>query len=130
LAKTYAQVCPLARTLDLIGDRWTLLIVRDLYFGSTRFKDLLAASPGMPTKILSDRLKLLEAHGLVERRLYSQHPLRASYHLTEAGLSLKPVMETIAEWGLEHVVPERERSAVEQGMRTQFSAAEARLAAE
>ena len=72
-------------TLDIIGERWTIIIIRDLYFGRSRFNELLESSPGMSTKILSERLKLLEAHGLVERRIYSEHPLRAEYSLTPAG---------------------------------------------
>ncbi len=102
MAKSYEQMCPIARTLDIVGDRWTLLILRDLFFGSTRFNQFLASSEGLPPKILSDRLKRLERHDLVERVVYSQHPLRAEYRLTEKGLSLKPVLGAIAEWGIEH----------------------------
>jgi DNA-binding HxlR family transcriptional regulator len=111
--RSYAQLCPIARTLDLIGDRWTLLIVRDLFFGSTKFKEFIEHSPGMPTKILADRLKSLEAHGLVQRSVYSEHPLRAEYHLTDAGRSLEPVLAAIAGWGMEHAVTPAERRAIE-----------------
>ena len=86
-------------TLDVIGERWTIIIIRDLYFGRSRFNELLESSPGMSTKILSERLKLLEAHGLVERRIYSEHPLRAEYSLTPRGMSLEPVLNAIGEWG-------------------------------
>lgn len=102
MPRPYNQVCPIARTLDMIGDRWTLLVVRDLFLGRTRFKEFLATSPGLPPKVLSDRLKKLEEHALVERVVYSQHPLRAEYRLTGKGRSLEPVMEAIVRWGLEH----------------------------
>ena len=102
MPKPYNQTCPNARTLDIIGDRWTMLIVRDLFLGETRFNQFLASSPGLPPKLLADRLKKLLEHGLVQRVIYSQHPLRAEYGLTEIGLSLRPVMEAIARWGLDH----------------------------
>jgi DNA-binding HxlR family transcriptional regulator len=104
MARSYDQHCPIAMTLDIIGERWTIIIIRDLYFGRSRFNELLEASPGMSTKILSERLKLLEAHGLVERRVYSQHPLRAEYALTERGMTLEPVLNAIGEWGRRHLV--------------------------
>ncbi len=112
MTRSYEQRCPIAMTLDLIGDRWTLLVIRDIYFGSHRFSDLLASSPGMSTKILAERLKVLEAHGLIERAVYNEHPPRAEYHLTERGLSLEPVLGVIAEWGLQHLVPPRDAEAV------------------
>ena len=112
MSRSYDQACPIARTLDLVGDRWTLLIVRDLFFGRSRFKELLEHSPGMPTKMLADRLKALEAHGFVERRVYSDHPLRADYHLTARGMSLKPVMEAIVVWGMDQTMTTAERDAV------------------
>ena len=102
MTRLYNQTCPIARTLDIIGDRWTMLIVRDLIMGERRFNQFLASSPGLPPKLLADRLKKLELHGLVQRVIYSQHPLRAEYGLTEIGLSLRPVMEAIARWGLDH----------------------------
>lgn len=102
--KSYGQHCPIALTLDVIGDRWTMLIIRDLYFGRVRFNDLAAAMPGMSTKILAERLKSLEEHGLVERRTYNERPPRAEYHLTDLGMSLEPVLNAIGEWGGEHLV--------------------------
>ena len=102
MSKPYSQVCPIARTLDIVGDRWTMLIVRDLFLGKTRFKQLLASSPGLPSKLLSDRLKKLEQHGLIERVVYSQHPLRAEYRLTDNGRSLAPLLDEIVRWGLDH----------------------------
>ncbi|MGH7373924.1 MAG: winged helix-turn-helix transcriptional regulator, partial [Candidatus Rokuibacteriota bacterium] len=75
----YNQSCPVAKTLEVIGDRWTLLVVRDLLSGAKRFQDLLATLPGIAPNILSARLKLMEEHRLIARRFYSDHPPRAEY---------------------------------------------------
>lgn len=117
MPRPYNQTCPIARTLDIIGDRWTMLIVRDLFMGSTRFNQFLAASPGLPSKLLSGRLKKLEQHGLIERVVYSQHPLRAEYHLTEEGRSLAPILDAVVRWGLDHCFqddPEARAAVVER----------------
>ena len=103
MTRAYDQACPIARTLDIIGDRWTMLIVRDMLLGVARFSDLLARSPGMPPKVLSSRLKRLMEHGLVEREVYSEHPLRAEYRLTERGQTLRPVMIAIGTWGFQQL---------------------------
>ncbi len=112
MAKSYDQHCPIAMTLDLIGERWTILIIRDLYFGRRRFNELLASSPGMSTKILSERLKLLEQHGLVRREIYSEHPLRAEYHLTDKGASLESVLNAIGMWGGQNLVEPKDAAAL------------------
>jgi DNA-binding HxlR family transcriptional regulator len=110
MPRPYDQTCPIARTLDLIGDRWTLLIVRDMFMEQSRFNQFLQQSPGLPPKILSDRLKKLEAHGLIQRRLYSQHPLRAEYHLTDRGRTLAPIIEALLAWGIDNCFdPDQER---------------------
>jgi DNA-binding HxlR family transcriptional regulator len=108
----YRQMCPIARTLDLIGERWTMLILRDMFLGATKFKDFLQSSPSMPTRVLSDRLKALEAAGLARREIYSEHPLRAEYRLTPLGLTLQPVLEELFRWGLRHQLTTRERRTV------------------
>jgi DNA-binding HxlR family transcriptional regulator len=112
MARTYEQICPIARTLDIIGERWTMLILRDLFLGHTKFNQLLAISPSMPARMLSDRLKMLEERGLVERVVYSQHPLRAEYQLTALGETLEPVMEAMFRWGIAHTLSARERATV------------------
>ena len=119
MAKTgpYNQLCPVARTLDLIGDRWTLLIIRDLFLGKTRFAQFRKSTPAPPPKLLSDRLLRLEQHGLVERVVYSEHPLRAEYHLTPKGRTLHGVLREIVFWGLDHMFTPAEasmRSTVEE----------------
>jgi DNA-binding HxlR family transcriptional regulator len=92
--------CPVATSLDLLGDRWTLLVVRDLNLGKARFADFLASPEHIPTNILADRLKRLERAGLIEARRYSDRPPRSSYHLTDRGRALGPVLDALAEWGL------------------------------
>jgi DNA-binding HxlR family transcriptional regulator len=92
-----------AKSLELLGDRWTLLVVRDLLGGPRRFLDLQASLAGIAPNLLSDRLKLMEAHGLVARRLYSEHPPRAEYALTDRGRELGVVIGALAAWGSRHV---------------------------
>jgi DNA-binding HxlR family transcriptional regulator len=91
--------CPLACTLDLIGDKWSLLIVRDLLFGSTRFGELQNAGEGIPTNILSQRLKHLEQAGIIDRRKSSKPRSRYDYRLTKSGSKLAPALRALAEWG-------------------------------
>ena len=93
------QNCPIARSLDLVGDRWTILVLRDLHLGRTRFADLLRSLDGVSPNLLSARLKTLERAGLVERQLYCQHPPRAEYVLTEQGQGFGAVLRAMYEWG-------------------------------
>ena len=101
--KRYGQACPVAKSLELVGDRWTLLLVRDMLRGPRRFQDFQQSLPGIPPNILSDRLKLMETHALVTRRLYSDHPPRAEYALTDKGRELGVVVGALAAWGSRHV---------------------------
>jgi len=103
MPKLYGQRCPVAKTLEVVGDRWTLLVVRDLLDGPRRFHDLQAGLPGLAPNILSERLKLMEAHALVSRRFYSDHPPRAEYELTAKGRDLGVVVGALASWGARHV---------------------------
>ena len=86
MPKQYGQTCPVARSLEFLGERWTLLIVRDLLMGPRRFQDFSASLSGVAPAVLSHRLKVLEKNSIVARRLYSEHPPRAEYALTEQGL--------------------------------------------
>jgi len=95
--------CPVAGALDLVGDRWTLLVVRDLLRGKRRYGDLAASSERIPTNILADRLRRLEQGGIVERIQYSQRPPRYEYHLTPRGEALRPAIRSLARWGLQYV---------------------------
>jgi DNA-binding HxlR family transcriptional regulator len=103
MPKHYDQACPVAKSLELVGDRWTLLIVRDLLGGARRFQDFQQSLKGIAPNILSDRLKLMEEHGLVSRRFYSDHPPRAEYTLTDKGKELGVVVSALASWGSRHV---------------------------
>ena len=106
MTKRYDQACPVAKALEVIGDRWTLLIVRDLLRGARRFQDFQTSLKGIAPTILSDRLKLMEEHGLIARRFYSDHPPRAEYLLTDKGKELGVVVGALAVWGARHVHPE------------------------
>ena len=103
MAKTYGiGDCPVARTLDLIGERWTILILRDLFLqGPRRFQDFQDSLEGIAPNILSARLRDLEAAGLVERRVYSERPVRLEYRLSEKGRTLGPVLRALRQWGEE-----------------------------
>lgn len=94
------SLCPVACSLDLFGDRWTLLIVRDLFLGRARFKDFTASPEGIPTNILADRLELLLAHGLAEQIPAEDGTKRLAYRLTEKGKTLGPVLKAMRDWGL------------------------------
>jgi len=113
MAKRYNQSCPVAKTLEVVGDRWTLLVVRDLLRGTQRFQDLLDSLPGIAPNMLSARLKLMEEHGLIRRTLYSDHPPRAQYDLTDRGRELGMVVGALAAWGGRHV--HRETRLVHSG---------------
>lgn len=101
--KSKRSVCPVACTLDLIGDKWTLLVVRDLLCGKSQFKEFCASPEGIATNILSDRLERLRARELVERQPSPEHTGRYAYRLTPKGLTLEPVLQAIADWGLAHI---------------------------
>lgn len=86
--------------LDVCGDRWTLLIIRDLFFGRSRFKDFTASPEGIPTNILADRLNRLIRHGLAVQVPAEDGSLRMGYQLTEKGRALWPVLGAMRDWGL------------------------------
>jgi DNA-binding HxlR family transcriptional regulator len=104
MAKGYEiNDCPVARTLDLIGERWTILLLRDLLLqGPRRFQDFQDSLPGVAPNTLSARLKSLEENGLVQRQLYTDRPPRVEYVLTEKGKSLGPVVKAMREWGTKY----------------------------
>jgi len=96
--------CPLAGALDLVGDRWTLLVMRDLlFYDKRRFADFLASPEGIATNILADRLERLERCGLIRRRRYRDNPPREEYQLTGRGRDLGPVLRELIRWGKRHV---------------------------
>jgi len=120
------HTCPIARTLDIVGERWTLLIVRDLLSGTKRFQDFQERLPGMAPNVLSARLKTLEAHGLVRRDFYSDHPPRASYTLTDQGRELGLVVLALGRWGIRNLSGKLNRNLYhEEAFRHLAQAAEA-----
>jgi DNA-binding HxlR family transcriptional regulator len=94
--------CPVACTLDVLGDRWSLLVVRDVMRGKRRYAEFLESPEGIPTNILADRLKRLGAKGIIKSQRYSQHPPRLEYALTAKGEDLRPIMRAMVEWGIRH----------------------------
>lgn len=94
--------CSVARTLEVVGDRWALLVVREALLGDHRF-DEMQRRTGAPRDILAARLKKLVASGVLERRLYQERPARYEYHLTESGRELHTVITALRQWGDRHV---------------------------
>jgi len=92
------SVCPAAGALDILGDKWTLLVVRDLLLGKSTYGELQASPEKVPTNILADRLKRLEGAGLLYKEPYQQRPVRYAYRLTEMGRDLGPVLEAMMLW--------------------------------
>lgn len=98
--RTYGQYCALARSLDIVGDRWTLLIIRELFARDGRYSDLREGLPGIATNLLADRLRQLQANGLVEP-YEAPPPVRATvYRLTPRGRELGPVLKSLVQWGI------------------------------
>jgi len=101
-ARPKRSTCPVSRTLDVLGDRWSLLVVRDLVRGKHRYAEFLESKEGIPTNILAERLKRLVAKGIVKAQRYSDHPPRVEYVLTPKGEDLRPIVRAMAEWGVQH----------------------------
>ena len=100
MTKSYNQKCPVACTLDMIGERWTPLILRDLFLHeSRRFQDFETSLTGIAPNTLAVRLKSLETNGIIARRPYTWHPPRLEYYLTEKGKALGPILKALKEWG-------------------------------
>lgn len=97
----YGQYCPIAQALDILGERWTLLIVRDMLTGTRHFNQFRRRLPGMSSALLSRRLRELQHAGLIEKRTGTTTPRSTEYYLTEAGLALEPVIQALLAWGAE-----------------------------
>jgi DNA-binding HxlR family transcriptional regulator len=96
------ESCSVARTLEIIGERWTMLVLREAFFRVRRFEEF-QRNTGAARNILSDRLRRLVEHGILERRQYQDHPPRFEYRLTERGVDLYPVLISLMRWGDKHV---------------------------
>jgi len=101
-SRTRRSRCPVACTLDVLGDRWSLLVVRDLVFGKRRFQEFLDAPEAIPTNILADRLQRLRRRGVIRAVRYSRRPPRFEYVLTPRGEALRPVLRALVDWGVQH----------------------------
>src|SRR5712692_1881205 len=95
--------CPIATILDIVGDRWTLVLVRDMVTGKNRFGDFLKSPERIPTNILTDRLQRLEEFGLLEKRRYQENPVRFEYRLTRKGADLLPALQAVCVWANRHL---------------------------
>ncbi len=93
------SACPVSCVLDILGDKWTLVVVRDLLMGKHRYNEFMESPEGIPSNILADRLKRLEGAGIVKRDQYQARPPRAEYFLTTKGADLQPVLFAMVEWG-------------------------------
>jgi DNA-binding HxlR family transcriptional regulator len=107
-ATTYRSGCPLASALDVVGDKWSLVVLRGLFVGFSRYGDFLKGPEPIATNILADRLKSLECAGLIERTADER---RSGYRLTRKGADLLPVLQELARWGFEHIADRWESPA-------------------
>ena len=101
-AKTELPACPVETTLTLIGDKWKVLILRDLMPGTKRFGELKKSIGNVSQKVLTAQLRAMEESGLVNRKVYAEVPPRVEYSLTELGKSLKPILDSMWAWGEEY----------------------------
>ncbi|MDB5092280.1 MAG: transcriptional regulator [Candidatus Eremiobacteraeota bacterium] len=102
-ARAYGQYCGFARALEVVGERWALLVVRDLLVGPKRFTDLLRGLPGIPSNVLTARLKELESAGVAQRRVLPRPSRAVVYELTEYGMELEPVVVELGRWGAKNL---------------------------
>ncbi|HEY2043081.1 MAG TPA: helix-turn-helix domain-containing protein [Jatrophihabitans sp.] len=114
IADIKGRPCSVAGALAVVGDRWSLLAVREVMFGNHRFSDIVR-NTGAPRDRLAARLKVLVEAGVLERRQYQDSPPRWSYHLTASGKALSPVLEALRQWGDEHVVREPALTLLHKG---------------
>lgn len=102
-APSRRSACPIAGTLDLVGDRWSLLVIRDMLHGKRTYGELLDSPEGIPTNLLADRLKRLEEAGIIASSAYQERPVRYAYTLTEKGKALGDVLLAFVRWGTKHI---------------------------
>lgn len=105
--------CPVSCCLDLLGDKWTLLVVRDLLLGKTTYTELQKSHEGIPTNILAERLKRLLVAGIIEKSQYQERPKRYAYHLTAKGRDLREVLSAMIDWGNKYIPGTVSREQIE-----------------
>jgi DNA-binding HxlR family transcriptional regulator len=103
LASPTRLPCPLASSLDIFGDKWSLLVIRDIFFGKKTFSEFQKSAERIPSNILAERLKRLETAEIIQKKVYQQRPVRYSYHLTEKGKDLGLVMKSMVDWGNKYI---------------------------
>jgi DNA-binding HxlR family transcriptional regulator/putative sterol carrier protein len=113
--RSYNQYCALARALDVVGERWTLLLVRELLLGPKRYKDLLGGLPGIGTNLLADRLRELEHVGLVQRAVLPPPAGSTVYELTDLGRALEPTVFALGRWGAHFLEPRKRSDSTDPG---------------
>lgn len=101
--ESFRSDCPVAGLLDIVGDKWTLVVIRDLFMGKRRYGEFLTSPEAIPTNILAERLKRLETAGLVVKERYQDNPPRAEYFLTRRGADLAPVLSAMRDWGGKYI---------------------------
>ena len=105
------EICPVAGTLEIIGERWTLMVLRESFLATRRFDDF-QRNIGCARNILSDRLQKLVGQGILERRRYQDRPPRFEYRLTQKGMDLYPILLAVMQWGEHYLTPDRGRSVI------------------
>ena len=111
------SACPVANALDLVGDKWSLLIIRDMRHGKRTYGELADSPERIPTNILADRLKRLEEAGIIARAAYQERPVRYAYTLTEKGKDLGELLLALVRWGKKHIPGVRTLSETASGSR-------------
>jgi len=107
--------CPIASALDVVGDKWSLLVVRDMLRGKQTYKELAESPERIPTNLLAERLERLERAGLISRSAYQDRPVRYEYKLTDSGKALAVVLKAYVEWGKRYIPGTRTLREIQQG---------------
>jgi len=96
--------CPISNALDILGDKWTLLIIRDAFAGKKTYSEFQSSPESIPTNILAERLKRLVKHDILKKIPYQQHPVRFCYELTDKGHALNPILKEVVQWGEKYII--------------------------
>ena len=102
LTKDELPECPVATTVQLIGNKWKILIIRNLLTGPQRFSEIVKTVPGISKKVLTDNLRALEDDGLIEREVFAEVPPRVIYSLSQLGKTLQPILDAMRDWGIDY----------------------------
>jgi len=97
------STCPITNALDIMGDKWTLLVIRDLFLGKHLYKEMMQSPEGIASNILANRLQRLEKAQFISKKAYQLTPIRYEYHLTQKGQDIQPILQAIVKWGLKYI---------------------------